>query len=151
MPTKQNTTLLMTLALVSLLSVLLSACGGEPAGAAASDVRMASLEGAPAEVLAAPVQVQQAYQFAIANPDLMTQIPCYCGCGDMGHTSNYACYVGGQNFDGSLQYDTHALGCSICMDITVDAMRLLKEGKTTSEIREYVDGTYAKFGPSNMP
>jgi hypothetical protein len=30
-------------------------------------------------------------------------------------------------------------------------MRLLKEGKNTAEIRLYVDNTYAKFGPSNMP
>jgi hypothetical protein len=148
MPRKTTLTLLLTLLA---LTLLLAACGGQNAGAAANDVKMAALDGAPAEVLAAPAQVQEAYRFAIANPDLMTNIPCYCGCGDMGHTSNYACYVGGRNADGSVQYDTHALGCSICVDITVDAMRLLKEGKTTAEIRQYVDATYAQFGPSNIP
>lgn len=134
-------------------TLLLAACSssGSTPPAASGEIKMASMEGMPADVLAAPAHVQQAYQFAVANPDLMTQIPCYCGCGDMGHTSNYACYVGDKNADGSIQYDNHALGCSICVDITMDSMRLLKEGKSTAEIRSYVDETYSKFGPSNIP
>jgi hypothetical protein len=30
-------------------------------------------------------------------------------------------------------------------------MRLLKDGKSVPEIRTYVDQSYAKYGPSNMP
>ena len=104
----------------------------------------------PADVQSAPVSVQQAYQFAFANPDVMTQIPCYCGCGAMGHTSNYSCYVSSVDVNGTIAYDSHALGCSICVDITQDAMHTLKQGKGVSEIRSYVDQTYAKYGPSNM-
>ena len=52
---------------------------------------------------------------------------------------------------GKVEYDNHALGCSICVDITQDAMRLNKEGKSVSEIRAYVDATYSKYGPTNMP
>ena len=69
----------------------------------------------------------------------------------MGHTSNYACYVSEVDASGSITYDTHALGCSICVDITQDAMRLLKQGKTLPEIRTYVDDTYARYGPSICP
>ena len=36
------------------------------------------------------------------------------------------------------------------LDITLDAMRLLKEGKSVPEIRAYVDVTYSKYGTSNM-
>jgi hypothetical protein len=43
------------------------------------------------------------------------------------------------------------MGCSICVDITVDAMRMLDEGKSMPEIRTFVDQTYSAFGPSNMP
>jgi hypothetical protein len=105
----------------------------------------------PMDVQSAPEVVRSAYQFAVANPDVLTQLPCYCGCGGMGHTSNYACYVAGESEDGSLEFDNHALGCSICVDITVDAMRMLNEGQTMTEIRSYVDQTYSAFGPSNMP
>ncbi len=114
-------------------------------------IQMAPLTDMPAEVQTAPVSVQQAYQFAIANPDVLEQIPCYCGCGEMGHTSNYSCYVSDQNPDGSLVYETHALGCSICVDITQDTMRLFKQEKTAPEIINYVDRNYSKYGPSNMP
>jgi len=134
--------------LVLSVSLFLSACS---AGNQKNLVLM-SLDKMPAEVQAAPVSVQQAYQFAAANPDLMKQIPCYCGCGAMGHKSNYACYV--QDVDatsGIIFFDTHALGCSICVDITQDAMRLLKSGKSPQEIKAYVDATYGQYGPSNIP
>jgi hypothetical protein len=68
----------------------------------------------------------------------------------MGHTNNYDCYVSGQNAGGSLSFDSHALGCSICVDITQDAMRLSQQGKTGLEIRAFIDGAYAQYGPSNM-
>ncbi|MCJ7432528.1 MAG: PCYCGC domain-containing protein [Anaerolineales bacterium] len=109
------------------------------------------LDQMPAEVQSAPVTVQTAYQFAAANPDVMKQIPCYCGCGNIGHTSNYSCYVSGVDDKGNITFDNHALGCSICVDITQDVMRLLKEGKTVPEIKAYVDAIYSKYGTSNMP
>ena len=135
--------------LTLILSGALSACSTKTAE---HSFPMASMDGMPAEVQSAPVTVQQAYQFAVANPDVLHELPCYCGCGPIGHTSNYACYVAEQNPDGTVKtFDNHALGCSICVDITQDAMRLLKDGKSVPEIRAYVDQTYAKYGPSNMP
>jgi len=118
-----------------------------------SDVHlnMTSMDMMPAEVQSAPVTVQEAYQFASANPDVMKNIPCYCGCGNVGHTSNYACYVSSVDDKGNIRFDNHALGCSICVDITQDVMRLLKEGKSPQDARAYIDATYSKYGPSNIP
>lgn len=133
-------------------SGILAACSGNTASASSTDdLAMASLSGMPAEVKSAPTTVQQAYQFAIANPDVMKQIACYCGCGNMGHTSNYSCYVQDVDSQGAITFDTHALGCSICVDITRDTMRYLDQGKTASEIQTLVDQTYAKYGPTNLP
>ena len=112
---------------------------------------MASINVMPAEVKAAPLSVQDAYRFAIANPQVLQEVPCYCGCGSMGHTSNYACYVQDEDDQGEVVFDTHALGCSICVDITLDTMRHLKDGKTTAEIKLLIDQTYAQYGPSNIP
>ncbi len=141
--------LLPLVAVPFLLGSLLAGCS--PASDGDHMLSMAPLDGMPAEVQTAPVVVQQAYQFAVANPDTMQQIPCYCGCGAMGHTSNYSCYVAEVAGDGAITYDPHALGCSICVDITQDTMRLLKQGKSIPEIRAYVDETYSRYGPSNMP
>lgn len=125
----------------------LSACSSK----GTSDLSMLGMEHLPPEVQSAPVVVQQAYQFAAANPEVMQAIPCYCGCGSIGHTSNYSCYVSVQNADGSLKFDNHALGCSICVDITQDAMRLTRQGKNPLDIKAYVDDTYGKYGTSNIP
>ncbi len=149
---KKNPTAAATLTLILLFAGLLSACSGYTASTTADGkITMASMAGMPEEVKTAPPAVQQAYQFAVANSDLMTQIPCYCGCGDMGHTSNYACYVQDVDSQGAITYDTHALGCSICVDITLDAMRMLEQGKTAGEIKTIVDQTYSQYGPSNIP
>ena len=131
------------------LVLALSACSGQGATTAHA-YTLAPEEALPAQVQQAPLAVKEAYRFAIANPDVLTQLPCYCGCGAMGHTSNYSCYVQGKNPDGSLIFEDHALGCSICVDITQDAMRMLDQGKSLPEIRAYVDRTYSRFGPSNM-
>ena len=138
------------LVLLVVFSPLLSACGPK-SSSSDHELAMASLDQMPADVMNAPVTVQQAYQFNVANPEVMKQIPCYCGCGAIGHTSNYSCYVTGVSADGKINYDPHAMGCSICVDITQDTMRLLKQGKNTPEIKAYVDQTYSKYGPSNMP
>ncbi|MCF6278314.1 MAG: PCYCGC domain-containing protein [Anaerolineales bacterium] len=146
--TKTTRRLILPLLILSLtLSGLLSACSAQQTSHTFS---MAPLNEMPADVQSAPVSVQQSYQFAVANKDVLTEIPCYCGCGAAGHTSNYACYVADENADGSLQFDNHALGCSICVDITQDVMRMLNEGKSVSEARIYIDQTYAKYGPSNI-
>ncbi len=92
----------------------------------------------PAEVKKLPLRFRIAYRFNVANPDIMKQIPCYCGCGDMGHASNYACFVQ-DDTDGKITFDSHALGCSICVDITIDTMRMLKEGKSVTEIKQAID------------
>jgi Protein of unknown function with PCYCGC motif len=131
-----------------LLSTAISACSSQNES---NDLRMMSIDQMPMEVQSAPVTVQTAYQFAAANPDIMKDIPCYCGCGNIGHTSNYSCYVSSVDDKGNITFDNHALGCSICVDITQDVMRLLREGKSPQDARAYIDTTYSKYGTPNIP
>lgn len=135
--------------LAVLLSSLLTGCSSKETEEHAFP--MSDLHGAPAEIQHAPEAVREAYAFAVANPHILQELPCYCGCGPMGHTSNYACYVSNVDTAGNVSYDTHALGCSICVDITRDAMRLLDQNQPLSEIRAYIEKTYSRYGPSNLP
>jgi hypothetical protein len=147
---KLSRTLFFSILIGLVTLTVLPACSAQ---SSSEDVHlnMASMDHMPAEVQSAPVTVQEAYQFNVANPDVMTNIPCYCGCGNVGHTSNYDCYVAEVDAAGNIAFDTHALGCSICVDITQDVMRMLREGKSTQEARAYIDATYARYGPSNIP
>ncbi len=113
--------------------------------------QLAPVEDLPEEVQTAPVSVQNAYQFAVENPQILKEIPCYCGCGSMGHNSNYACYIKDDTSPDELVFDGHALGCSICVDITQDTMDMLDQGLSLSEIQVEIDSIYSAFGPSNMP
>jgi len=112
-------------------------------------MKMAPESQLPTQIKSAPANVKEAYRFAVANPELMKEIPCFCGCVAGGHKSNYACYV---NEDGSaagiLQYDDHALGCGICVDITLDVMKMTREGKTLEQMQAVINQRYGSFGPS---
>jgi hypothetical protein len=130
-----------------LLALFVSGCSNQAGGNEEHAYRLAPLAQMPDAVQEAPATVREAYQFAVYNQDVLSQLPCYCGCGAMGHTSNYSCFVAGVDENGVVEYDNHALGCSICVDIAQDAMRLVDEGKSTEEIYETVDATYSRFGP----
>lgn len=146
----KRTNILTVIVLFPIIFAFLAGCSNA-AASKTTDLNLASMDGMPNEVKSAPFVVQQSYRFAAANPSAMKQIPCYCGCDNIGHTSNYSCYISGMDDSGNLTYDTHALGCSLCVDITQDVMRLQKQGKTVMEIKNYIDQTYSQYGPSNMP
>lgn len=135
------------LLILILLAPLAAGCADQGSSNARHAYELAPLAQMPEEVQEAPVTVSEAYQFAVHNPDVLSAIPCYCGCGAMGHLSNYSCYVQDGEAD-EVVFDNHALGCSICVDITQDAMRMLDEGKSVDAIYAYVDATYSRFGPA---
>lgn len=139
--------------LLALMIGILMLTGLSACSTSSSEVHLAMspLDQMPAEVQSAPVSVQTAYQFNAANPDIMQDIPCYCGCGNIGHTSNYDCYISDVDASGKITFDNHALGCSICVDITQDVMRMVRDGKSPQDARAYIDATYSKYGPSNIP
>jgi hypothetical protein len=63
----------------------------------------------PAAVRKAPAQVQEAYRCAIANRETLRWIPCFCGCGEEGHTSNADCYIKDVKPDGRIEFDFMSL------------------------------------------
>jgi len=137
------------LTLVALLTT--AACSGETAQTTTDSLTSQMVE-LPDFLRDEPVRVREAYQFAAMHPDALETVPCYCGCGSMGHTSNLSCYIGEMDEAGGITYDNHAAGCGICVDITQDVMRMTNEGKSAKEIRAAIDAQYSAFGPStNTP
>ncbi len=124
-----------------------TACAANPA----HELPMAPLSQLPKEVQSAPTRVRQAYQFALANPDALKNVPCYCGCGAIGHTSDYSCYVKEAKADGTFVFDSHALGCSLCVDIAQDVMQQTRDGRAPPQIRAQILSTFSRFGPPNQP
>jgi hypothetical protein len=57
-----------------------------------------------------PPDYQKAYRFALVNPDILTKIPCYCGCGAVGHMDNRMCYIQSETAGGGVVFDYHGAG-----------------------------------------
>lgn len=112
------------------------------------EITLASKSLLPNFVGGAPARTQEAYQFAIAYPNELKNYPCYCGCVGQGHRDNLDCYISNIDETGKISFDTHAVGCTICADITQDVMRMMREGLSTKDIRTYIDDTYRSSGPS---
>ena len=102
----------------------------------------------PDFILDAPARVQEGYNFALERPEVLQYMPCFCGCGAGGHESNLDCFVKGIEADGTIEYSSHAFGCSICTDIALDAKQLLAEGASLTEIRQFIDDKYGDAGPA---
>ncbi|VVB84485.1 Protein of uncharacterised function with PCYCGC motif protein [uncultured archaeon] len=91
-----------------------------------------------------------AYTYATKHPDVLEQIPCYCGCGGhSGHRFLRDCFI-----KDDWSYDEHARYCDVCIGETMKVQSYLAEGKTLKEARALIDKEYgARYptGKSNTP
>ena len=66
--------------------------------------------GSPSQDLARTVhssspRTQEVYAYAVAHPEVLQYVPCYCGCGGVGYISNEDCFVVQRLVDGTVVYD----------------------------------------------
>ncbi|MFA4957504.1 MAG: PCYCGC motif-containing (lipo)protein [Candidatus Methanoperedens sp.] len=91
----------------------------------------------------------KAYKYATEHPEILEQIPCYCGCGDHGsQASDYKphrflrdCYI-----NDNWKYDEHASFCDVCIGEASKVQAYLAQGKTLKEARDLIDQEYSKIG-----
>jgi len=84
----------------------------------------------------------KAYQYATEHPDVLEQIPCYCGCGGhSGHRFLRDCFI-----KDDMTYDEHGSFCDICIGEAIKVQAYLASGKTLREARTLIDEEYSKIG-----
>jgi len=88
---------------------IITVAGCRTIGAADHRYQLASENILPADIVKAPAEVLEAYRFAITNRDTLRYIPCYCGCGAEGHTSNASCYIKDSSTASKLIFDRMSL------------------------------------------
>jgi hypothetical protein len=88
-------------------TTLVTGCRGF--GAAEHRYQLAPESVLPNDIRRAPAEVREAYRFAIVNRETLRYIPCYCGCGSEGHTSNASCYVKDSSTREKLDFDRMSL------------------------------------------
>lgn len=91
--------------------------------------------------------VRDAYAFALYNPQFVEWMPCYCGCGAIGHRSNLDCYLKKTAPGRPTQFEEHASYCDICVQITLTTKQLVGQGRSLHEIRQVIDETFGGSVP----
>jgi hypothetical protein len=91
--------------------------------------------------------VRATYDFAAQHPEILSYVPCYCGCGSQGHKHNESCFVARRDPRGNvLEWDTHGFGCTICVDVAREAMQMYSSGADVHSIRAAIE---RKWTPGN--
>ncbi|TCT19122.1 uncharacterized protein with PCYCGC motif [Melghiribacillus thermohalophilus] len=54
-------------------------------------------------------EIREAYENAIHHPEVLSYMPCYCGCYEQGHESNRDCFVD-QDQNGTVVLDNMGFG-----------------------------------------
>jgi hypothetical protein len=107
----------------------------------------------PDFVSGADQQTQAAYAFALARPDVVEWLPCYCGCGAMGHLSNLDCFI--KPTEGApVVFEEHGSYCGVCVETALMAQDMLAKGATLIQMRAAVDiefGDLAPGTPTDLP
>jgi hypothetical protein len=110
-----------------------------------SSAQAAAWEGRPAYTHTT-TRTEEAYLYAMQHPMVVQWMPCYCGCGAMGHGNNLDCYFD-PTPDGSIKFQEHASYCGVCVDITLRTKQLADAGSTLANIRSAIDTEFGGIGP----
>ena len=107
----------------------------------------------PRDPLPRPTQVvTQVFQFAAEHPEVLTYVPCFCGCDHMGHKGNDDCFVKTRAANGDvLAWEPHGTECQVCIDVGLQSMQMYSSGASVREIRAAVDKKYASSYQNHTP
>jgi len=108
----------------------------EPAGDAAS-APLSKAADVLSPALFTDEKTRAAYQTAKDIPEVLEQLPCFCGCmKSFGHKNNMFCFK-----------DQHGSGCEICQDIALDARKMHDAGMPIAQIQDNITAKYSKYQP----
>lgn len=63
----------------------------------------------PHRVARSPEGIRAAYEFAARHPEVVSYIPCFCGCEKKGHRSNHDCFVASRDAEGRVAWSPHGM------------------------------------------
>ena len=96
--------------------------------------------------------VRAAYRFAAEHPEVLSYVPCFCGCERSGHRGNEDCFVRERAVNGDvIAWDDHGMECAICLDVADRSRKLFADGKSVAEIRAAIEKEFSAHGPSHTP
>jgi hypothetical protein len=90
-----------------------------------------------------PDEIKTLYAAAGKHEELLSYMPCYCGCGESaGHQDNGNCFIKERDEDGSIVWDDHGTKCGVCLEIAATAIIEYEKGMPIKDVREMIDEQY---------
>lgn len=100
----------------------------------------------PAEI------VRAVYKFAAEHPEILSYVPCYCGCERMGHKGNDDCFVRSRNAKGDvIEWEDHGMECAVCIDVANRSLQLFSSGASAKDIRATIEKEFGSRYPQHTP
>jgi Protein of unknown function with PCYCGC motif len=96
--------------------------------------------------------VRAAYLFAAEHPEVLSYVPCFCGCERSGHKGNHDCFVMARDANGDVtEWDPHGLECTVCIDVATQARQMFTSGADVVSIRAAVEQKWGAFQGGHTP
>jgi hypothetical protein len=94
--------------------------------------------------------VTAAYQFAADHPEILSYVPCFCGCERAGHQGNHDCFVKERAPNGDVvAWDPHGVDCAVCIDVANRSRQMHAAGASVRDIRAAVDKEFGALYPNS--
>jgi hypothetical protein len=126
-----------------------------PAAAKLGPRPQANLPPLPFQAYAPPrpmETVNAVYRFAAEHPEILSYVPCFCGCERGGHKGNDDCFVKSRNAQGDVtEWEPHGLDCAVCLDVANEAMQMTRSGASVRDIRAAVEAKWNRPGSGHTP
>jgi hypothetical protein len=99
-----------------------------------------------------PEVVRAAYKFAAEHPEVLSYVPCFCGCERSGHRGNEDCFVKARDVNGDVvQWEEHGMECAVCLDVATRSAQLYTSGATVKDIRTAVEKEFGPLATTHTP
>ena len=80
-----------------------------------------------------PEVVRAAYKFAAEHPEVLSYVPCFCGCERSGHRGNEDCFVKARDVNGDVvEWDEHGMECAVCLDVATRSLQMHTSGASVA-------------------
>jgi len=99
-----------------------------------------------------PEVIKAVYQFAAEHPEILSYVPCYCGCEHSGHRGNEDCFVKARSADGDVvEWEDHGMECAVCIDVAQRSMQMYTSGASVRDIRAAIEKEWNPRSPTHTP
>jgi hypothetical protein len=99
-----------------------------------------------------PAVITAAYRFAAEHPEILSYVPCFCGCERSGHRGNEDCFVRSRDSNGDVrEWEEHGMECNVCLDVAQQAMQMYASGASVRDIRAAVEAKWTPQATTHTP